>query len=80
MVFIIQNVNYLSTRPAHWLARQSVRQWSRRPRFNPRSPHTKDFKMVLDISSLKTQQYKVRIKGKVEQFREKRSALFYTSV
>ena len=40
----------------------------------------KTLKMVLDISSLNTQQYKVRIKGKVEQFREKRSALFYTSV
>ena len=40
----------------------------------------KTLKIVLDISSLKTQQYKVRIKGKVEQFREKRSALFYTSV
>ena len=40
----------------------------------------KTLKIVLDISSLKTQEYKVRIKGKVEQFREKRSALFYTSV
>ena len=40
----------------------------------------KTLKMVLDISSLNTQQYKVRIKGKVEQLREKRSALFYTSV
>ena len=40
----------------------------------------KTLKMVLDISSLNTQQYKVRIKGKVEQFREKSSALFYTSV
>ena len=40
----------------------------------------KTFKMVLDISSLNTQKYNVRIKGKVEQFREKRSALFYTSV
>ena len=27
--------------------------------------------MVLDTSLLSTQQYKVRIKGKVEQFREK---------
>ena len=40
----------------------------------------KTFKMVLDISSLNTQKYNVCIKGKVEQFREKRSALFYTSV
>ena len=36
--------------------------------------------MVLDISLLNTQQNKVRIKGKVEQTREKSSALPYTSV
>ena len=36
--------------------------------------------MVLDASLLNTQQYKVRIKGKVEQFRERSSAFFYTSV
>ena len=34
--------------------------------------------MVLDTSLLNTQQYKVRIKGKVEQFRERSSALPYT--
>ena len=38
------------------------------------------FKMVLHASLLNTQQYKVRIKGKVEQSREKSSALTYTSV
>ena len=38
------------------------------------------FKMVLDTSLLNTQQYKVRIKGKVEQSRERSSALPYTSV
>ena len=37
-------------------------------------------KMVLDISLLNIQQYKVRIKGKVEQSRERRSAVPYTSV
>ena len=37
-------------------------------------------KMVLDTSLLNTQQYKVRIEGKVEQSREKISALPYTSV
>ena len=31
--------------------------------------------MVLDTSLLNTQQYKVRIKGKVEQFRERSSGL-----
>ena len=38
----------------------------------------KTLKMVLDTSFLNTQQYKVRIKGKVEQSREKSSALPYT--
>ena len=38
------------------------------------------FKMVLDSSLFNTQQYKVRIKGKVEQSRERSSALPYTSV
>ena len=37
-------------------------------------------KMVLDASLLNTQQYKVGIKGKVEQSRERSSALPYTSV
>ena len=40
----------------------------------------KTFKMVLDTSLLNTQQYKVRIEGKVEQSRERSSALPYTSV
>ena len=37
-------------------------------------------KMVLDTSLLNTQHYKVRIKGKVEQSRERSSALSYASV
>ena len=40
----------------------------------------KTLKMVLDASLQNTQQYKVRIKGKVEQSRERSSALLYTSV
>ena len=36
--------------------------------------------MLLDISLLNAQQYKVHIKGKVEQLRERSSALPYTSV
>ena len=40
----------------------------------------KTLKMVLDTSLLNTLQYKVRIKGKVEQSRERSSALLYTSV
>ena len=40
----------------------------------------KTLKMVLDTFLLNTQQYKVHIKGKVEQSSERRSALSYTSV
>ena len=40
----------------------------------------KTLKMVLDTSLLSTQQYKVCIKGKVEQSRERSSALPYTSL
>ena len=35
-------------------------------------------KMVLDVALLNTQHYKVQIKGKVEQSRERSSALLYT--
>ena len=37
-------------------------------------------KMLLDTTLLNTQHYKVRIKGKVEQSRERSSTLPYTSV
>ena len=40
----------------------------------------KTLKMVFDTSLLNIQQYKVRIKGKVEQSRERSSALPYTLV
>ena len=40
----------------------------------------KTLRMVLDTSLLNTQEYKVRIKSKVDQSREKSSALPYTSV
>ena len=40
----------------------------------------KTLKMVLDTSLLNTQQYKVRIEGKVEQSRETSSVLLYTTV
>ena len=46
----------------------------------PGSVILKTFKMVLDTPLLNTQQYKVRIKGKVEQSRERSSALAYTLV
>ena len=41
---------------------------------------SKTLKMVLDTSLLNTQQYKLRIEGKVEQSRERSSALPDTSV
>ena len=40
----------------------------------------KTLKMILDTSLLNTQQYKVRIEVKVEQSRERSSALPYLSV
>ena len=40
----------------------------------------KTLKMLLDPSLLNTQQYKVRIKGKVDQSRKKGKALPYTLV
>ena len=40
----------------------------------------KSLKMVLDTSLLNTQQYKVRIKGEMEQSRDRSSAFPYTSV
>ena len=40
----------------------------------------KTLKMVLNTSLLNTQHYKIRVKGKVEQFMERSSALPYTSV
>ena len=40
---------------------------------------TKTLKMVLDIALLNTQQYKVRIKGKVEQSKERSSTVPYTT-
>ena len=40
----------------------------------------KALQMLLDSSLLNTQQYKVRIKGKVEKSRKRSIALIYTSV
>ena len=40
----------------------------------------KTLKMVLDTTLFNTQRYKVRFKGKVEQSRERSSALLYTLV
>ena len=40
----------------------------------------KNSKNVLDAALLKTQHYKVKINGKVEQSKERNSAIPYTSV
>ena len=58
----------------YWPNEKGVRKWSGRPGFSPRSTHTKDSKKVLVAPLLNTQHYKVRIKGKVEQSRERSSA------
>ena len=57
-----------------------VCQWSERLGFNPRSNHTKDSKMVFDATLLNTQHYKVRIKSKVEQSKERSRAPPYTTL
>ena len=47
---------------------------------NPGRVIPKTQKMVLDTTLLNTQHYKVKIKGKVEQSKERSSALSYTLV
>ena len=61
---------------AYWLE-FSPKAWE--TAFNPRSSNTKDSKMVLGASLLNTQYYKVRFKAKVEQSRERSSALPFTA-
>ena len=50
------------------------------PGFNPSSSYTKDSKRVLYAALLNTRYYKARIKGKVEQSRERSSALSHSSM
>ena len=66
--------------PSTTVANFTLLTMTGKPGFNPRSRHTKDLKMVLDTSLLKTQKYKVRIEGKMLQSRERGSALPFTSV
>ena len=56
---------------------KKAKEWSGRPWFNSRSRHNKDFK---NAPLLNTQQCKVRIKGKVDQSRERSSAHSYILV
>ena len=69
---------YHLIKPAYWHDGYSVRQWPGRPEFNPRFTHTQ--KMVLDASLLNTKHYKVRMKSKVEQSKERSCAFPYTLV
>ena len=47
---------------------------------NPKSRHTKDLKNGTWYILANTKQYKVRIKGKVEQYRESSNVLLYAPV
>ena len=48
-------------------------------RLKKKKKKKKKKKMILDGALLNTQHYKVRIKGKVEQFKERSSTLPYSS-
>ena len=73
-------VVYIYVLPAHWLSgRMFANCLGDRGSF-PGQVIPKTLKIVLNTSLLKIQHYKVRIKGKVEQSRERSSALPYTSV
>ena len=65
---------------AHWLVGRVSPNGLRDMGSIPGRVTPKTLKMVLDASLLNTQQYKVRIKGKLEQSRERSSALSYNSV
>ena len=65
---------------AHWSNEMRVCQWPGRPWFNPGWVIPQTQKMVHDTSLLNTQHYKVCIKGKVEQSKERSSTLSYTLV
>ena len=70
----------LGVKPAHW---PNGRVFDNAPGDIGSIPGRvipKTLKMVLDTSLFNTQQYKVRIKAKVEQSWERSSALPYTSV
>ena len=67
----------------HWLIGLVDRVFTNGPRDWGSIPGwvtPKTLKMVLDKSLLNTQQYKVHIKGKVEQSKGRSSTLLYTSV
>ena len=70
----------LSLLIAHWPAGRVFANGSGDVGSTPGRVIPKSFKMVLDTTLLNAQHYKVRINGKVEQSRERISALSYPSV
>ena len=78
-------VNLSLSKLVPWPSGQSFCQWSGRSEFIPRSSHTKDLekkkkKKVIDATLLSTWHYKLQIKGKVEQSRERSLTLPYSSL
>ena len=76
-------VNTLPTRSMNWSIGIMVRVFTNSPGDQDSIPGRvipKTQKMVLDATLLNTQHYKVCIKGKVKQSRERSCALPYTSV
>ena len=79
MMFIVHNLGRL--RVGNWLIGQVVRVFANGPGGSiPSRVIPKTLKIVLDTSLLNTHQYKIRIKGKVDQSKERSSALPYISV
>ena len=70
----------VTLKPAHWIVGRVFANGPGDLGSNPGHVIPKTLKMVLDASLLNTQQYKVRINGKVEQFGERSSAFLYTSL
>ena len=71
----VKLMTYTNAKPATGLV-SSVRQWPGRPG----RVILKTQKMILDAALLNIQHYKVCIQGKVEQSKERNSALPHTSV
>ena len=64
----------------HFPSGLSVHQCLERPGFNFRLSHAENSNMVLDTSLINTQHYNLRIKGKVEQSKERSCTLPNTFV
>ena len=76
--FLVSIINHYINRPLAWWVECSL--MARKTGSIPGRVISKTQKMVLDATLLNTQHYKVSIKDKVEQSRERSSTLPYTSV